>query len=349
MPLFSRCEENPLISPEDISPSRPDFEVVGTFNAGAALYNGETILLLRVSERPAQQSDSLIPCPHLSAAGELIVTEVRRDDPDWDTTDPRKIWDRVNGGLLLTSISHIRLARSWDGVNFRIDDSPWLMPKAEYERFGVEDPRITLIDRRYYINYTAVSPQGIATALVSTDDFVKYERHGVIFPPANRDVVIFPERINGLYHCYHRPMPWGFGGMNIWAATSPDLLQWGNHKVVIQSQTRGWQSGRLGGAAPPIRTDQGWLSFYHDADASNRYCLGAFLTPLDDPYRVISRSAFPVLEPEEPYETEGFFGNVVFSCGAIIAGDTIRLYYGAADERIAMAEASVGEVLDFLQ
>lgn len=354
MPIFARCPDNPLISPSDVKPSRPDFEVLGSFNAGATVHKGETILLLRVSERPSDQQASIIRCPHVDENGELVITDVKADDPNWETTDPRKIWNLATGGLLLTSISHIRLAHSRDGINFTVDEKPWLMPETEYERFGVEDPRITLLDGRYYANYTAVGPLGIATALVSTADFVDIARHGIIYSPANRDVVIFPERIGGLYHCYHRPMPWGFGGMNIWAASSPDLLRWGDHRLVLAGQDKGWRSGRIGGGAPPIRTDRGWLSFYHGADATNRYCMGAFLASVDDPCTIIAQSGGPVLEPEERYETEGFFGNVVFSCGVTVvpgmtpASDTemVRLYYGAADQRIAMAEAPVGAVLE---
>ena len=348
MSLFVRNSSNPLISPEDLKPSRPDYEILGTFNPGAARCGGDTILLIRVSERPVQEEEGVILCPHLSEDGELTVSGVRRDDPAWDTRDPRKIWNRENGGALLTSISHLRLARSRDGAIFRVEDSPWLAPESPYESFGVEDPRITPVDGRYYINYTAVSPCGIATALVSTEDFRQITRYGIIFPPANRDVVIFPEQVGGRYVCYHRPMPWGFGGMHMWGATSPDLLQWGNHRLLIQTQPSGWESGRIGGGAPPIRTEKGWLSFYHAADKTNRYCMGAFLTPLNEPFRVIARSPHPVLEPEEAYETEGFFGNVVFSCGAVLGDDAVHLYYGAADQRIALAEARVEDVLDSL-
>lgn len=348
MALFCRSSANPLISPENVRASRADLEVAGTFNAGAALHNGETILLLRVSERPADRDDGIIRCPHISETGEFVITEVRRDDRKWDTTDPRKIWHRSDGGLLLTSISHLRLARSTDGVSFSVDDHPWLAPSTEYERFGVEDARITNIDGRYYVNFTAVSPHGIATELVSTDDFVEIRRHGLMFPPANRDVVIFPEKIHGRFFCYHRPMPWGFGGLNIWGASSPDLLCWGDHQIVLAGEARDSRGGRIGGGAPPIRTDRGWLSFYHSADQSNRYCMNAYLTPLDDPYRIIADSTSPVIEPEAPYETDGFFPNVVFACGAIQTGEVVRLYYGAADERIAMAEARIDEVLEVL-
>ncbi len=340
--MFVRHPNNPLISPRDVKPSRPDFEVIGSFNAGAAAYDGEIVLLVRVAERPISTSPDVILCPHLDENGELTVTAIRRDDPNYDTSDSRLVTHRASGELLLTSISHLRLARSRDGVHFTTADHPWLQAEPPYEAFGVEDARITPIEGRYYVNYTAVSPAGIATALVSTPDFTTIERHGLIFAPSNRDVTLFPEKVGGEYLCYHRPMPGMFARMNIWIATSPDLLHWGGLRLVLQSSAAG---GRVGGGAPPIKTDQGWLSIYHSADANNRYTLSAFLTALDAPGRIIAQSRGPVFAPEAPYETHGFFGNVVFTCGAVAEGDRLRLYYGAADEHVALAEGSVSELV----
>lgn len=349
--MFQRHANNPLISPHDIQPTQPNFEVIGTFNAGAAKMGGETLLLVRVAERPLKRADApeTIRIPHLADGGSLAVRDVYPDDPAYDTRDSRFIIHQPSGDLFLTSISHLRLARSSDGVHFALDERPWLQAALAHEAFGIEDARITQLNGRYYVNYTAVSPRGIATGLVSTSDFVEIERHGVIFPPANRDVTIFPQQVGGKYVCYHRPMPGMFGGYNIWMAESPDLIHWGNHRVVLTSQPGGWEAGRVGGGAPPIWTERGWLSIYHAADARDRYCLGAFLTPLDDPARVIARTRDPILAPEAPYEVEGFFGNVVFTCGALLEGEKLRLYYGAADETIALAEAPLAKVLDALR
>lgn len=344
--MFVRHPNNPLISPRDVKPSRPDFEILGTFNAGAALYDGQVVLLLRVAERPVNAGTDVILCPYLDVDGDLTVVRIRRDDPDYDTSDPRMVEHRRSGDLLLTSISHLRLARSRDGVHFTVDDQPWLQGESPYEAFGVEDPRITRIGDRYYVNYTAVSRAGIATALVSTADFVSIRRHGLIFAPSNRDVTLFPEPIGGRYVCYHRPMPGMFARMNIWIASSPDLEHWGDLRLVLESGAGG---GRIGGGAPPIKTEQGWLSIYHAADAQDRYTLGAFLTRLDAPGEIIARSAQPILIPEAPYELNGFYGNVVFTCGAVVEGDVLRLYYGAADERIALAEASLSDLIRSLQ
>lgn len=344
--MFIRHPNNPLISPRDVTPSRPDFEVIGAFNAGAAAYDGEVILLVRVAERPISTSPDVILCPHLGENGEMSVSAIRRDDPAYDTSDSRLVTQRHTGELLLTSISHLRLARSADGVHFAVADHPWLQAEPPYESFGVEDARISLIEGRYYVNYTAVSSAGIATALVSTPDFVSIERHGLIFAPSNRDVTLFPEKVGGLYICYHRPMPGSFARLNIWIATSPDLIHWGGLRLVMESPTGG---GRIGGGAPPIKTDAGWLSIYHSADADNRYSLGAFLTALDAPGRIIAQSRAPIFEPEAPYETRGFFGNVVFTCGTVVEGDRLKLYYGASDEHVALAEGSVSELVASLE
>lgn len=346
--MLVRSPHNPLIKPADLKPSRTGFEVIGVFNAGAAIFNDQVILLVRVAERPVSHDSDVILCPYLRPDGELAIKEIRRDDPDYDSGDPRKVYNRHTGELFLTSMSHLRLAHSKDGVHLMVGDHPWLVGTPPYETFGVEDARITRIDNVYYVNYTAVSEAGVATAMVSTQDFVRVERHGIVFPPANRDVVIFPERINGLYACYHRPMPGMFGRMDIWMATSPDLIHWGQHRRLWDAKRDGWESGRVGGGAPPIFTKYGWLCIYHAADRADRYCLGAFLTAHNDPGHILAYSQQPVLSPQLPYETEGFFKNVVFSCGATLNGEVLRVYYGAADETLALAQIPLDDLVKSL-
>lgn len=343
--MFARHPLNPLITPAHVRASKPDYEVIGTFNAGAIRLEGQTILLVRVAERPTAREADWIHCPHLDADGALTLLHVRKDDPAYDTRDPRFVRRLATGDVYLTSISHIRRAFSADGVHFQIEPSPWIEAATPYEAFGVEDARVTAVDGRCYINYSAVSGHGIATGLARTDDFQTIERMGIIFPPSNRDVALFPQPINGLYACYHRPMPGEFGAFSMWLATSPDLQRWGDHRLVLSGSEAGWDAGRVGGGAPPIWTEHGWLSIYHAADRQHRYCLGAFLTPHDDPARIIARSAAPIFVPEAPYEVDGFFPNVVFTCGTTLDGDTLRLYYGASDETIALAEAPLSALL----
>ena len=110
-----------------------------------------------------------------------------------------------------------------------------------------------------------------------------------------------------------------------------------------------WDSARIGAGCAPIRTGEGWLMIYHGADASHRYCLGAMLLDAADPSKVLARSRTPVMEPEEPYELEGFFGNVIFTNGHLVDGARIALYYGASDKVICRADLSVGEILENLR
>ena len=202
------------------------------------------------------------------------------------------------------------------------------------EAFGTEDARITPIDGTFRINYTAVSPYGITTALAETRDFVEIKKRGVIFVTENRDVCIFPERIRGKYYALVRPVPRQIGGARIWLAASEDLLHWGEFAPLA-----------LPDGAPPLRTDRGWLVLYHGASRDgNRYSMGAALLDPEDPSRVLAVSREPVLSPEAPYETEGFYPNVVFSCGALLESGTVRMYYGAADRVMALATAALEDL-----
>jgi predicted GH43/DUF377 family glycosyl hydrolase len=222
-----------------------------------------------------------------------------------------------------------------------------------YETFGLEDPRITLIDGTYWINYTAVSPFGVSTALASTRDFRKFERHGIIFPPSNKDVTIFPEKIAGQYAALHRPLLDGFERPAIWTASSPDLFSWGEHRFVAGARDDSWEDCKIGGGAVPfrVRTDDhdGWLAIYHGVTSSpTTYSLGAILLDADDPATVIGRSSEPIFAPEADYEKSGFFDAVVFTCGLIVDDDRVRIYYGAADGVTAVADLSLSEILSGL-
>jgi len=345
-----RYLENPIITPEMVKPYHEGFEVIGAFNAGVAQYNREILLVLRVAERPISKDPNVVKAPvYVAEEGKLHVLDFRLDDERYDYSDPRVIRDRSTGQLAyLTSLSYLRLARSKDGRHFSIDDTPFVYPSNSMESFGIEDPRVTQMGETYYIYFSAVSPMGIGEVLVSTKDFVSITRHGMIFAPENKDVVLFPEKIGGKYFALHRPVPKGVGDPEIWIAESPDLLHWGNHRHLFGLRKGSWDSRRIGGGAVPIKTKQGWLELYHGADQEDRYSMGAVLLDLYDPGKVIARSREPILKPEAAYEVNGFFANVVFSCGALVEGDRIQLYYGAADQSMALAEFSLAEILDSL-
>ena len=342
-----RAPENPLIKPDDIKPSMNDFEVIGVFNTGVAYYKEQIILLLRVAERPLNENRSIVRAAVFDVDKKhIVIKEFPRDNPENDFSDTRLI--KTTSQIYLTSISHLRLARSSDGINFQIDDRPAISPANEYETLGLEDPRITFIDGRHYIDYVAVSESGVTTCLISTKDFISFERHGIIFCPDNKDVVIFPERIEGKYYALHRPVSTLFQRHEIWIAQSPDLLNWGNHKCIMSPRSNCWDQMKIGAGAVPLKIDQGWLEIYHGADRNNRYCLGAALLDAQKPNIVLGRSKEPIFIPEADYECNGFFGNVVFSCGLLPEGDKLRIYYGAADTSVCYAELSLVEVVKSL-
>jgi predicted GH43/DUF377 family glycosyl hydrolase len=350
IPTVERFAENPLISPARTKPSREGWEVVGTFNAGAIRCQDEVLLLVRVAERPVHDDPDVLISPFLDGtrgSPQMKVLRVPRDEPGLVVTDPR--WFIHQGQTYLTSISHLRVARSADGRHFTLEDRPALQSATWYESFGVEDPRITPLEGRYVIAYTAVCEHGIATALAETMDFQSFTRHGLIFAPENRDVTIFPEKIGSRYVCHHRAVARHIGGFDMWAAYAYDLRYWGQHARLMSPRPGFWDSARIGGGAVPIRTDRGWLAIYHGVDDELHYGLGAVLCDLERPEHALARSAEPLMRPEAEYETVGFFENVVFTCGATCAGDTLTIYYGAADQYTCGAQCSVQEVLESLE
>lgn len=349
MTTFIREEKNPLVTPEMVKPSREGFEVVCTFNAGVAVFQEETLLLLRVAEKPLCRGRDCLAVPVLeeqkNGSWEVNVKVLSLEDSQYDFSDPRKVYDKKKGTYVyLTSISHLRLARSKDGIHFVVDEIPFIEPDCELEGFGTEDARITEIDKTFYINYTAVSCHGITTALAVTKDFKKVEKRGVIFVTENRDVTIFPEKIKGKYYALTRPVPRQIGSAQMWVAASPDLYHWGEHSLLKLPRYE-WDGARNGGGAIPIRTEKGWLVLYHGADKeSNRYCMSAALLDIENPVNVLAVSRRPVLEPEAPYETNGFYPNVVFSCGALLKEGVVHMYYGGADRVMALAKASLEDI-----
>ena len=345
--IARRFETNPILRPADVTPSRDGLTVECLLNPGAFRFHGTTWLLLRVAERPPQPEGRIstpVLDPH--APGGIAILEYALNDPDVVAKDPRAF--QYKGQTLLTTLSHLRLAGSDDGVHFVAEESPTLVGLGKFESFGIEDSRVSEIDGRFYLTYTAVSPSGVAVGMSSTADWKTFENHGVIIPPSNKDCALFPRKVGGDYFCLHRPTNVYIGGSDIWLGRSPDLLHWGDHKCILYTRPGMWDGARIGAGAEPIWTERGWLAIYHGADENSRYCLGAALLDRDDPSKVLARSLEPIMEPTAPYELTGFFGNVVFTNGHVLDGDTITLYYGAADEVICGAYLSISEILDTL-
>ena len=345
--MVQRYIHNPIIRPQDVKPSRPDFEVICVFNAGVAKLGDEVILLLRVAERPINQNSDIYIAPVYDVEKAAIIKKsFNTDEPGCDFSDSR--WIRTPSTNYITSISHLRVARSRDGIHFEIEETPSISPANIYEVYGIEDARITSIDNTFYISYSAISDLGITSYLASTKDFIKFQRHGVIFHPDNKDVEIFPEKINGRYYALNRPSMSHFGKMDIWISESPDLISWGNHRHLAGAREGYWDNGRIGGSAVPFRVKEGWLEIYHGATKDDKYCLGAMLLDPEQPWKVIARSEKPIMEPVEDYEINGFFGNVIFTCGVIYENDVVKVYYGAADTHMCYAEIPIEDVMGSL-
>jgi predicted GH43/DUF377 family glycosyl hydrolase len=248
--------------------------------------------------------------------------------------------------------SSIYLARSDDGMSgWRIEPKPFLAygeADYPYEEFGCEDARITHLaeDDRYYICYVAYSALGPAPGLAYTDDFERVERAGLMLSPTNKDAVMFPRKIRDRYTVLHRPEA---GGEHIWSAQSPDLYHWGMpHCVLVQRGGPSWDNAKVGAGPPPIETKDGWLLIYHGVKqfgSSMVYRVGLALLDLEPPHEVTARSPGWVFGAQEPYELSGILPNVVFPSGAIVRGDELWMYYGAADTCVCVATARVADLL----
>lgn len=281
------------------------------FNAGACQFDGETLLLVRVEDRRGH--------------------------------------------------SHLTVARSTDGVSgWRIDKEPSLVPEPNCfpeEIWGIEDPRLTWVEDRneWIIAYTSFSPSGPMVSLASTKDFKLFERIGPVMPPEDKDAAVFPRRFNGRYAMIHRPVAAGSGGAHIWLSFSPDLTHWGDHHVLLNAR-RGswWDANKIGLSPPPLETEDGWLLLYHGVRQTAGGCiyrLGLALLDLDEPWHVLHRSDEWIFAPELPYEQHGDVGGVVFPCGWILDRETemLRIYYGAADSCIALATASLKDLVNYVK
>lgn len=222
------------------------------------------------------------------------------------------------------------------------------------EIWGIEDPRITYIPEleQYAVAYTSFARGGPGVSLALTKDFRNFERFGVIMPPEDKDAALLPRRINGHWAMIHRPMT--TTGAHMWISYSPDLRHWGSHKIMLEARRGGWwDANKIGLCSPPIETAKGWLIIYHGVKrtaSGSIYRLGLALFDLDHPEICLQRGDSWIFGPEAPYERVGDVRDVVFPCGQTVAvdGDTINLYYGAADSSIALATGSIRYLLSWL-
>jgi len=240
-------------------------------------------------------------------------------------------------------VSHIGYAVSEDGFNWSRLDKPVLSPANVFETRGVEDPRITFLDDKFYMTYTAYSPIGVRVSLAESENLITWKRLGVILPDENnKDAAILPEKIHGCYCLLHRREP------DIWLGYSDDLVHWGDHQMFMSPIPDTWQHKKMGIAGTPTKTEDGWLLIYHAVDKSDVYRLGAALLDLKNPAVVKSRLNLPILEPSETWETNGDVSNAVFSCGQVVKDGTVYVYYGGADRVMAVATITLSELTNAL-
>lgn len=303
--LFTRYKNNPVLTP-----SMWPYKVNSVFNAGATIYEGKVLLLVRIED--------------------------------------------------MRGFSHLCRAESKDGyTNWKIDSVPTLEPKPEEfpeELYGIEDPRIVKLEDegKYAVVYTSFSQSGPLVSLATTEDFRGFRRFGVVMPPDDKDASLFPRKFNGRYVLIHRPSPTSYLlGAHIWISYSPDLKHWGDSAILLPARKGSWWDAYKVGLGPqPIETSEGWLIIYHGVKttaAGSIYRLGLALLDLDDPSKLIARSDEWVFGPNEHYERIGDVPDVTFPCGVVLKGDDLIMYYGAADTTMAIATASMKEVLHFIR
>ena len=257
-----------------------------------------------------------------------------------------------------TGRSHLCAARSADGVgNWIVDAQPTLHSDPENhpeELWGIEDARITFVPEigKYAVAYTAFGKGGPGVSLALTGDFVHFDRCGLVMQPDDKDAALLPRRIDGMFALVHRPI--ADTGAHVWISYSPDLRSWGGHRMMLQARRGAWWDANKVGLSPPlIETEHGWLMLYHgvrSTAAGSLYRLGVALFDLEQPDRLLLRGDEWVFGPEAAYETAGDVANVTFPCGTTVGrdGDTLNLYYGAADTVVALATGSISGILAWL-
>ena len=369
-----------LIRPENIGPSSPELRVTGTFNPAAARApNGDIILYVRVVEELIKKEDSkFFYVPRLVGKNEYKLKldkfskEIVEDSSEVDIVfkDETK---------RLTFISHFRkIVLDSSGFNVKfIDQSPSFFGIASNGELGVEDPRITKIGDNYYMTYVDLSRESnISTSLAVSKDLTNWKRLGIIFGEQDKDVVLFPEKVNGEYIAFDRPESnFNFSPPHMWIAHSKDLISWGKLNPIELSKKGDWDYSRLGAGAPPILTEKGWLLIYHGViPPGNKklvkeilsrmeiyekisgvvrkndsiYCGGAALFDLEDPKKLLAKSKVPILFPMKKSEISVFEDKrVIFPTGAVIDqnGKDVLIYSGTGDKVTTLKKISIDKIL----
>ena len=250
--------------------------------------------------------------------------------------------DISSGGQEGDYINSLGYAVSKDGIHFNRLEQPILANDVPQEARGPEDPRIVKIGETFYMLYTGYGGRfdgDYRICLATSPNLIDWQRHGVMLDEPNKDAALFPEKIGGRYVMFHRRPP------DIWLAFSEDLITWVDHTVVMRALPDSpWENEKIGISGPPIKTEQGWLLIYHGVSKEMVYRQGIALLDLAEPTQVLARQSAPILEPELDWELFGHVDNVVFSCGQVVLGDEIYVYYGGADNAIGLATVKLQDI-----
>ena len=313
--------ERPVLTKDDIP-----YEASLIFNAGVAKYNGQYVMVFRNDYGPTEET---FPAVRFKTS---VGFATSNDGIHWEVRDKT------------------------------IFDSKDLLPTDEILR--LYDPRITVIDNKPYLCMAMDTRHGVRGCIAEVDE--NFEKVKIISAsaPDNRNMVLFPEKINGKYVRLERPFPvYSRGGkdrFDLWLSTSPDLVFWGETELVLAVEDVPYANDKIGPAAPPIKTDKGWLTTFHAVDKDEnrgkngwektwkkRYCAGIMLLDLDDPTKVVGMSKLPLIAPETDYETEiGFRQQVIFPGGMILEPDgEVKIYYGASDTVECLATAKLDDLI----
>ena len=260
-------------------------------------------------------------------------------------------------GEQVDGVPHIYMGRSADGIHWDIDSEKIAFVNESGEPFMPRyayDPRLVKVEEDYYILW-CTDFYGASIGMARTRDFKTFLRVENPFIPFNRNAVLFPRRVGGMYKLLSRPSDSGhtpFG--DIFLSESPDMVYWGRHRHVMGRGSAWWESVKIGGGAAPIETSEGWLLFYHGVASTCNgfvYSIGGAILDIDEPSRVLYRCRNFLLTPEEPYEERGFVPNVCFPCATLQDQDTgrIAIYYGAADTYVGLAFTYAGDVVAYIK
>ena len=361
-----KIESKLLVKAKDIIPTRKTLRVRGVFNPSAVrLANKKIMLFARIAETPYHDEKTFL-APHFVGTKEmnLHVEKTHRNKlklcPDCFRTDE----DFVR----LPTISHIRkIILDEEGMNVEsISEKPDFYGLQGDGDFGVEDPRVTYLknEKRYLMTYVSVSTHsGISTALATTKNFNNWERHGIIFRQQNKDVVIYPEKINGYYVAMHRPEgTMVFDKPRIWISYSKDLIFWGKDKPLLGPRKKGWDNLRIGPGSVPIKTSEGWLEIYHGVHLKNKknldsdkvYNGGAVLFDLKNPEKIVGQTPAkrPLFGPNKKLETkEAFNDNVTFPSTVMqsLNKKDLLIYSGEGDSNTAVRKIKLKDILNSLK